>query len=143
MASSEYRVEWVCLLLSVWGRCWWDVQTSQGTAENLAYTVHFSKRHYLSIVDQSQGERIPNMTRKSRNPTKSPFYLLIKVIVTVMSLYSLSFHLRHKIRYHYGCTQECDIQIYFDVSLLLLLSFYFANHRSIFHLLCQAFKALL
>lgn len=83
------------------------------------------------------------MTSNSKTPTKSPFYMLIKVIVTVMSLCSLSFHLCQEIRYHYGCTQECDIQIYFDVSLLLLLSFYFANHRSIFHLLCQVFKALL
>lgn len=83
------------------------------------------------------------MTRNSKTPSKSPLYTLIKVIVTIMSSYSLSFHLCHNIRYHYGCTQECDIQIYFDVSLLLLLSFYFANHRSIFHLLCQIFKALL
>lgn len=81
--------------------------------------------------------------KKQQNPTKSPFYMLIKVIVTIMSSYSLSFHLCHKIRYHYGCTQECDIQIYFDVSLLLLLSFYFANHKSIFQLLCQVLKALL
>jgi len=83
------------------------------------------------------------MTKNSNPLPKSPFYMLIKVIVTIMSSYSPPFHLCHKIRYHYGCNQECDIQICFDVSLLLLLTFYFANHRFVFHILCQVFKALL
>lgn len=83
------------------------------------------------------------MTTNSKAPTKSQFYMLIKAIVTIMILYSLPFHLCHKRRYHYVCTQECDIQIYFDVSLLLVLSFYFTNHVFIFHLLCQVFRALL
>lgn len=49
--------------------------------------------------------------------------VLIKAVVTIMSSYSASFHLCHNIRYHYGCTQECDIQMYFDVSLLLVVVF--------------------
>lgn len=69
--------------------------------------------------------------------------MLIKVVVTIMSSYSASFHLCHKMNYHYDCTQECDIQRCFDVSLLLLLCFYFTNHKSVFHLLCHSFKALL
>lgn len=124
MESSEYRQSnaqnSACYCLE---QCRWNIQTSEGTSENLPHTVHFNKRHYLSIFEQSQGKWIANMTTNSKAPTKSQFYVLIKVIVTIIILYSLPFHLWDKRRYHYGCAQECDIQIYFDVSLLSVLSF--------------------